>query len=62
MARSSSRPSYAYPAIGRLLFQSVMARDFPVLQATFLLITLTVIAANIVADLSYPLFDPRVRV
>jgi peptide/nickel transport system permease protein len=53
---------FAYPGIGRLLFQAVMARDYPVLQATFLLITLTVIAANIVADLLYPLFDPRVRV
>lgn len=53
---------FAYPGIGRLLFQAVMARDYPVLQATFLLITLTVIAANIVADLLYPMFDPRVRV
>ncbi len=53
---------FAYPGIGRLLFQAVLTRDYPVLQATFLLITMTVIIANIVADLLYPLFDPRVRV
>ena len=53
---------FAYPGIGRLLFQAVLARDYPVLQASFLLITLAVILANIVADLLYPLFDPRVRV
>jgi peptide/nickel transport system permease protein len=53
---------FAYPGIGRLLYEAVLTRDYPVLQATFLLITLTVIAANIVADLLYPLFDPRVRV
>lgn len=53
---------FAYPGIGRLLYQAVLSRDYPVLQAAFLLITLAVILANIVADLLYPLFDPRVRV
>lgn len=53
---------FAYPGIGRLLYQAVLTRDYPVLQATFLLITLTVIAANILADLLYPMLDPRVRV
>jgi peptide/nickel transport system permease protein len=52
---------FSYPGVGRLLFEAVLARDYPVLQATFFIITVSVIAANILADLLYPLIDPRVR-
>lgn len=52
---------FAYPGLGRLLFESVLARDFPVLQGTFLVLTVTVIGMNLLADLTYPLLDPRVR-
>ncbi|HLE77821.1 MAG TPA: ABC transporter permease [bacterium] len=52
---------FSYPGVGRLLFEAVLARDYPVLQATFFIITVSVIAANIFADLLYPLIDPRVR-
>jgi peptide/nickel transport system permease protein len=52
---------FSYPGVGRLLFEAVLARDYPVLQGTFFVITVTVIAANIAADLLYPLLDPRVR-
>ena len=52
---------FSYPGVGRLLFEAVLARDYPVIQATFFVITITVIAANIGADLLYPLIDPRVR-
>lgn len=52
---------FGYPGLGRLLFQSVVGRDFPVLQGAFLLLTLTVIGMNLVADLTYPLLDPQVR-
>lgn len=52
---------FSYPGVGRLLFEAVLARDFPVMQGAFLLLTVTVIAANLLADLTYPLLDPRVR-
>lgn len=52
---------FSYPGIGRLLYESVVARDFPMMQAVFLLVTVGVVAANILADLTYPLIDPRAR-
>lgn len=52
---------FSYPGIGRLLFEAVLARDYPVIQATFFIVTVSVIAMNIVADLLYPVLDPRVR-
>ncbi|MCR8631677.1 ABC transporter permease [Paenibacillus radicis (ex Xue et al. 2023)] len=52
---------FSYPGIGRLLFESVTARDFPMMQGVFLMITVGVIAANLLADLTYPLVDPRAR-
>lgn len=52
---------FAYPGLGRLLFQALLARDFPVMQGTFLILVLTVIGMNFLADVTYPLLDPRVR-
>lgn len=52
---------FSYPGIGRLLYESVVARDFPMMQGVFLMITFGVIAANIFADLTYPLIDPRAK-
>jgi len=52
---------FSYPGIGRLLYESVIARDFPMMQGVFLMITLGVIFANLFADLTYPLIDPRAR-
>lgn len=52
---------FSYPGIGRLLYESVIARDYPMMQGVFLIITLGVIAANLLADVTYPLFDPRSR-
>jgi len=52
---------FSYPGLGRLLFEAVLARDYPVLQGTFFIVTVSVILANIAADLVYPLIDPRVR-
>ena len=52
---------FSYPGVGRLLYESVVARDFPMMQGVFLVITLAVILANLLADITYPLFDPRAR-
>lgn len=52
---------FSYPGIGRLIYDSVLARDYPVLQGAFLLLAVTVVAANALSDLLYPFLDPRVR-
>jgi peptide/nickel transport system permease protein len=52
---------FAYPGLGKLTYDAVTARDYPLLQGAFLLATLGIIAANLLADLTYPLLDPRVR-
>lgn len=52
---------FSYPGLGRLMYESVLARDYPVLQGAFFVLAVTVILANIIADLCYPLLDPRVR-
>lgn len=52
---------FAYPGLGRLIYESVISRDYPVLQGAFLLLSISVITANLVADVLYPLLDPRVR-
>jgi len=52
---------FSYPGLGRLIYESVLSRDYPVLQGAFLLMAVGVIAANLLADLLYPLIDPRVR-
>lgn len=52
---------FSYPGLGRLIYDSVLARDYPLLQGAFLLLSVGVIGANLIADLLYPLLDPRVR-
>lgn len=50
---------FAYQGLGRLLFDSVSFRDYPVLQACFLIFTLIVVGANLAAELLYGRLDPR---
>lgn len=50
---------FAYPGIGRVIFEGAIDRDYPLLQGAFLVLTATVIGANLVADLTYPYIDPR---
>ncbi len=52
---------FSWPGIGRLMFDAVMQRDYPVLQGTFLLLAVSVITANLLADLLYSVLDPRVK-
>ncbi len=52
---------FAYPGVGRAIYESVIRLDFPVLQGAFLLLAATVVVANMLTDLAYGLLDPRVR-
>ena len=52
---------FSWPGVGRLMFDAISQRDYPVLQGVFLLLAVAVIAANFLADLVYVLLDPRVK-
>jgi peptide/nickel transport system permease protein len=52
---------FSYPGIGYVLLQAVGSEDYPLLQGIFLVITLAVLAANLLADVAYLLLDPRTR-
>jgi peptide/nickel transport system permease protein len=52
---------FAIPGMGRLLVDSVGARDYAVMQALVLLVCVTVVLANLLIDLVYGLLDPRIR-
>ena len=52
---------YSYPGVGGLLFTAVTNHDFPLMQALFLVITLSMLVAIFVVDLLYARLDPRVR-
>ena len=52
---------FSYPGVGWILLQAVNNRDYPLLQGIFLIITFTVLAANLLADFVYVLLDPRTR-
>lgn len=51
---------FTIPGLGRLLVDSIFARDYPVIQGVMLLVAFSYVLVNLVVDLCYPLFDPRV--
>jgi peptide/nickel transport system permease protein len=52
---------YAIPGLGRLTVDAVLARDFPTIQAVILLFSFAYVLVNLLVDLSYVFFDPRIR-
>lgn len=52
---------FNWPGLGTLAVQALTSRDYPVLQGVFLLLGVSVVLANLVADLIYGALDPRVR-
>ncbi len=52
---------FSMNGLGTLIYDALLARDYPILQGIFLVITVMVVAANAAADAAYPLIDPRVR-
>nr|MBA3234770.1 ABC transporter permease [Chloroflexota bacterium] len=52
---------FNWPGLGTLTVDALDSRDYPVLQGVFLLLSVTVVLANLVADLLYGRLDPRVR-
>ncbi|HEX9359239.1 MAG TPA: ABC transporter permease [Streptosporangiaceae bacterium] len=52
---------FNYPGIGTVLFKAAQSQDYPLMQGIFLVITLAVLVANLLADLVYIFLDPRTR-
>jgi peptide/nickel transport system permease protein len=52
---------FNYPGIGSVLFKAAQAADYPLMSAIFLLITVLVLLANLIADIAYVFLDPRTR-
>jgi peptide/nickel transport system permease protein len=53
---------FNWPGVGNLFLSSILARDFPVIQAVVALLGTTVLLANLLADVLYVVVDPRIRV
>ncbi|MET0850434.1 MAG: ABC transporter permease, partial [Candidatus Rokuibacteriota bacterium] len=52
---------FAWPGIGRLLYEGIAFRDFPIVQATVILCGAMIIIVNFVVDILYAVIDPRIR-
>ncbi|MBA7569918.1 Glutathione transport system permease protein GsiC [subsurface metagenome] len=52
---------YAYPGVGRMIYDAVGQQDFPLLQGSFIVLALSVIVMNIVADLICAYLNPRMK-
>jgi peptide/nickel transport system permease protein len=52
---------FAWPGVGRLLVQSISARDYPAVQGCILLIAITYVSMNLLIDMLYGFLDPRIR-
>ena len=52
---------FAWPGLGRLTYDAIYARDYPVLMGMFVLIGALVVLGNLITDLVYAWLDPRIR-
>ena len=49
------------PGAGRLTVEAILTRDYPVVQGVMLVFAVILVGVNLLVDLSYTLFDPRIR-
>ena len=52
---------FAWPGVGRLLYEGIAFRDFPIVQATVLLGGMMIVGVNLLVDVLYAVIDPRIR-
>ena len=52
---------FAIPGLGRLTIDAIVRRDYPLIQATTMLLAVTFITFNLLVDLLYGVIDPRLR-
>jgi peptide/nickel transport system permease protein len=53
---------FSWPGVGRLMYDALITRDYPILQGSFLIVSAVALVANLVADVTYVYLDPRVKV
>jgi peptide/nickel transport system permease protein len=53
---------FAWPGIGRLLYEGISFRDFPVVQGVVIMGGTMIVVANLLVDIAYAVIDPRIRV
>jgi peptide/nickel transport system permease protein len=53
---------FAYPGLGRLMFDAILARDQPLLLGVFIAVSVFIVVVNLLSDLVHALVDPRVRI
>jgi peptide/nickel transport system permease protein/oligopeptide transport system permease protein len=52
---------FSLPGVGRLIVEGIFARDYPVVQGALLLVATTFVLVNLLTDVAYAFFDPRIR-
>nr|BFF12305.1 hypothetical protein GCM10025699_36080 [Microbacterium flavescens] len=52
---------FSYPGVGKLLLDATNAKDYALMQGVFLVLTISVLLANLLADVAYAFLDPRTR-
>ena len=52
---------FAWPGIGRLIIDSILKNDFPMVQASIIVLAASIALVNLVVDVSYRFIDPRIR-
>lgn len=52
---------FAWPGLGRLMAEAMIGRDFPVIQASVMLVAVVVLLVNLLVDITYAYVDPRIR-
>ena len=53
---------FAWPGIGRLLYEGISFRDFPVVQGVVIMGGIMIVFVNLMVDIAYAVIDPRIRV
>jgi ABC-type dipeptide/oligopeptide/nickel transport system permease component len=52
---------FSLPGVGRLIVEGIFARDYPVVQGALLIVATTFVLVNLLTDVAYAYFDPRIR-
>ncbi len=52
---------FSYPGLGYILYQAILSKDFPLLQALFYIISIMIVATSLILDTLYMILDPRIR-
>jgi ABC-type dipeptide/oligopeptide/nickel transport system permease component len=52
---------FSWPGLGRLIYDVVLTRDYPVLMGMLIILSISVLIANLITDIVYALLDPRIR-